>query len=631
MGSSYSIDLNGFTGRHVKVFMDGIPMEGMGSAFQLSNIPVNLAERIEIYKGVVPIELGADALGGAINIITNKRNKSYADVSYSFGSFNTHKTNINLGYSNEKGFTLQLNAFQNYSDNNYKVLVENWNPDDHTFSSDSVWVRRFHDTYRNETIALKTGFVNTKWADQLLFGLTLGQEEADVQHSNLMKIVFGAKRRKGNTVMPSLTYSKKDFLAKGLDVRATAHYNRNYNQNIDTATFEYDWYGQAFRKNAGAIGEGSNTLAEFFNKNANLSFNANYKINEQHSFAINEIWSSYRRSNADKNAILTETDIKDDRSSNYKNVLGLAYKFNYDKKWVSTAFGKHYKQDVTGPVNVGESIDWPKYEQGSNSASAFGYGLASTYFVNDMQIKLSAEQAVRMPTERELLGDQLFERANISLKPESSKNFNIGLAYQKDFNKDHAVYVDVSGIYRDVKDFIQRSITGRVGDGLSMNHGRVQNVGINFEGRYYFRKFLTAGGTFTYQSLRNKEKYETNGQQLSVVYNDRMPNQPYLYGNAEVELRLPNIGSKSDLLTFAYNMNYVHSFFLRWESLGTSSSKDQVAKQLSHDLMATYVMKNGRYNITFEARNITDQLLYDNFSLQKPGRSFGIKLRYFYM
>src|SRR5699024_2114145 len=159
VGSDYSINLNGYPGRHVKVFIDGIPMEGMGSAFQLNNIPVNLAERIEIYKGVVPIELGADALGGAINVITNKRNKSYADISYSFGSFNTHKTNVNLGYGAKNGFTVQLNAFQNYSDNNYRVLTQNWNPEDRTFSNDSVWVKRFHDGYRNETIGIKTGFV----------------------------------------------------------------------------------------------------------------------------------------------------------------------------------------------------------------------------------------------------------------------------------------------------------------------------------------------------------------------------------------------------------------------------------------------------------------------------------------
>ena len=37
-----------------------------------------MIERIEIYKGVVPITFGADALGGAINVITRKADTTTA-------------------------------------------------------------------------------------------------------------------------------------------------------------------------------------------------------------------------------------------------------------------------------------------------------------------------------------------------------------------------------------------------------------------------------------------------------------------------------------------------------------------------------------------------------------------------
>ncbi|MBX9448739.1 MAG: TonB-dependent receptor [Taibaiella sp.] len=52
--------------------------------------------------------------------------------------------------------------------------------------------------------------------------------------------------------------------------------------------------------------------------------------------------------------------------------------------------------------------------------------------------------------------------------------------------------------------------------------------------------------------------------------------------------------------------------------------------QLSHDVNLTYSLKDGRYNVALECRNITNARLYDNFSLQKPGRAFYIKLRYFF-
>src|SRR5690606_28501426 len=121
MGSRTNVTINGLSGRHVRFFIDGMPMDAMSSAFQINNLPVNLAERIEVYKGVVPVNFGSDALGGAVNIVTKKGVGTYLDASYSYGSFNTHKTFINAGHTSEKGFTAQISAFQNYSDNDYYV------------------------------------------------------------------------------------------------------------------------------------------------------------------------------------------------------------------------------------------------------------------------------------------------------------------------------------------------------------------------------------------------------------------------------------------------------------------------------------------------------------------------------
>ena len=49
VGSDMQMSLDGFTGKHVKVFIDGVPQEGVGQAFSLNNIPVGFAERIEVY------------------------------------------------------------------------------------------------------------------------------------------------------------------------------------------------------------------------------------------------------------------------------------------------------------------------------------------------------------------------------------------------------------------------------------------------------------------------------------------------------------------------------------------------------------------------------------------------------
>ena len=72
VGSDMQLYIDGFCGRHVKIFIDGIPQEGAGAAFDLNNVPINYADRIEVYKGVVPVGFGTDAIGGVINIVTNK-------------------------------------------------------------------------------------------------------------------------------------------------------------------------------------------------------------------------------------------------------------------------------------------------------------------------------------------------------------------------------------------------------------------------------------------------------------------------------------------------------------------------------------------------------------------------------
>ncbi|MDE5622782.1 MAG: carboxypeptidase-like regulatory domain-containing protein, partial [Alistipes sp.] len=98
VGSDLSLLMDGFSGKHIKIFIDGVPQEGVGDSFGLNNIPVNFAERIEVYKGVVPVGLGSDALGGAINIVTDKSRRGwYLDASSSYGSFNTHKSYVNFG------------------------------------------------------------------------------------------------------------------------------------------------------------------------------------------------------------------------------------------------------------------------------------------------------------------------------------------------------------------------------------------------------------------------------------------------------------------------------------------------------------------------------------------------------
>ena len=57
VGSDFELSVNGLSGNSVRYFIDGVPMSAKGRGISLANLPVNIIDRVEIYKGVVPSHL----------------------------------------------------------------------------------------------------------------------------------------------------------------------------------------------------------------------------------------------------------------------------------------------------------------------------------------------------------------------------------------------------------------------------------------------------------------------------------------------------------------------------------------------------------------------------------------------
>lgn len=626
VGSNMNFSLNGFTGRQVKFFLDGVPMDNFGSSFQLNNIPINLAERVEVYKGVVPIWLGSDALGGAVNIVTNTKQNSYLDASYSYGSFNTHRTAINAGYTAKNGFTAQLNVFQNFSNNNYWINVDVADVNTGEYFRNQR-LRRFHDTYHNETLIANVGVVGKKFADKLLLGITLGQNKAEIQTGARMVSVFGQWHRRGNIVMPSLKYQKKDLFVKGLNFNLSANYNLGQEQNIDTVYRRYNWF-QQFKQYEGLGSERERSLYKFRNNNGLATANLSYQIDDRHSITINNVYNTFNRKGKDE--LFPDADKYEQPRINTKNVLGLGYKFDYSDRWNTSVFVKQFSQHNKFSVSYNPSGNWGDiaYMDQKNSFSKLGYGVASTYFLyKNLQLKGSFEKSYRLPETDELFGDLLNLEGNINLKPETSNNFNLGFSYQANINKIHRFSIDANVLYRDAQGFIRPKLNANQTKQVMDNLADVTNFGVDGEVRYSFRQLVTAGVNLTYQDLRNNTKFEDGYTTESPLYRDRIPNMPFMFGNADAALFLKDFGKKGNTLTFGYNLLYVHAYYLYWPSLG--SDKLDIPRQLSHDVNIVYAMANGRYNVALECKNMLDSKLYDNFSLQKPSRGFYVKLRYF--
>ena len=631
VGSDMQLMLDGFSGKHVKVFIDGIPQEGTGSSFGLNNIPVSFAERIEVYKGVVPVGFGTDAIGGVINIVTNKQRRHwFLDASYSYGSFNTHKSNIHFGQTFKNGFTYEVNAFQNYSDNDYHVDAPILNFETGSFNEkELVNVKRFNDTYHNEAVVAKAGFVDKKWADRLMLGFIWSQMYKDIQTGVRQKTVFGEKHRFGHSLIPSMEYSKRNLLVKGLDLMLSANYNCNATTNVDTAHYKYNWLGEKYPLNT--PGEQSRQYSRADNDNWNATATLNYRMARVHMFTLNHVLSTFRRENTSLLAAEAQTDpiAKQTR----KNITGLSYRLMPSDKWNLSAFGKYYRQYVAGPM--AEDDTGSNYLRTSRTVSSWGYGAAGTYFIlSGLQAKLSYERAYRLPTIEEMFGDEDLESGQITLRPENSHNLNLNLSYSKTFGR-HSFYLEGGLVYRDTHDYIQRNVqdlSGGKENATYINYGNVLTKGYNISARYSLGQWFSLGGNFTQMDVRDNEKYQigsTGNAVENLGYRSRMPNVPYRFADFDASFYWRNLGGRGNLLTLTYDNQWTHSFSYYSEVIGSSSGYI-VPDQFAHNLMLSYSLKNGRYNFSVECRNLTDADLYDNFSLQKAGRAFYGKVRVYF-
>lgn len=633
VGSDMQMMLDGFSGKHIKVFIDGVPQEGVGSSFNLNNIPVNFAERIEVYKGVVPVGFGTDALGGVINIVTNKKRQNwFLDASYSYGSFNTHKSNVYFGQSFKNGLMYEINAFQNYSDNNYMIdadHVKQWNEDGSTVITDETFrVKRFNDTYHNEAIVAKIGIIDRKWADRLMFGITYSNMYKEIQTGVRQYTVYGEKHRKGHSLMPSLEYNKRGLFVDGLDLIVTANYNRNATINVDTASYQYNWFGDR-KPYTNGRGEQSEQYARADNDNWNTTLTANYRIGNAHVFTFNNVWNAFHRSNT---SLLTGTEIQDEYAkTTRKNIAGLSYRLMPSEKWNLSVFGKYYHQYVSGPMAT--DVNNSNFVLTERFVNTGGYGVAGTYFpLTGLQVKLSYEKAYRLPTIEEMFGDEDLESGKINLRPENSHNVNLNLSYSKNFSK-HNIYTEGGLIYRNTADYIQRNIqdlSGGKENATYINYGKVLTKGFNLSARYGYSKWFSIGGNFTRMDVRDWNKYQigsTGTSTPNLTYKARMANVPYMYADSDMNFHWHDLGKKGNLLTVTYDNQYLHSFCYNSEVIGTNSDEYTIPDQFSHNLTISYSIQNGRYNLSFECRNLTNERLYDNFSLQKAGRAFYGKIR----
>ena len=627
VGSDTNVSLDGFSGKHVKVFIDGIPQEGLGRSFGLNNIPISYAERIEVYRGVVPVDFATDAIGGVINIVTSQRTRPwYVDASYAAGSFATHRSTLSVGGRLGKAGFFGVEAFQNYSRNNYWVDTPVQDFASGTIDLDRVeHVQRFHDTYHNEAVVAKLGLQRQPWADRLQLSLRYAQYYKEIQTGVRQSIVFGERHRRGYSWSPTLEYVRRQLLDGRLDLTLMTSYTQARSTLIDTTAYKYNWRGE--RELGLGLGEqgyahnrdDERTWTASLSSQLRLKSGAALKLSHQFSHFTRETSSLLARQ-------AVGTDIPDRTA---KGVTGLSLQLRPEAWLGTTLFVKHYLQRVSGAIaTTGLQGQFVRH---SYATSTFGYGLASSAELgHGWQLKASYERAYRLPSITELFGDNDLDQGKLGLRPEYSHNLNLNASWSRRLGVLHQLLLEGGLIWRDTRDYIQRTVQNNGGGhwGASyINYGRVQTRGLNLGLHYDYSDWLSLGGNYTLMDVRDALATDPASGLPNVGYKHRMPNLPYSFGGLELSLRRKGILGEGSLLSLGYDNQYTRAFTFYSERLGVNARDFLVPDQLAHNLTMTLSLARERYALSLECRNLTDAALYDNYSLQKAGRAIYAKLR----
>ena len=81
VGSASRISVRGLEGKRMGLYIDEAAIGQLSDYLSLNDIPTDMIERIEIYKGIVPYRFGGSALGGAVNVVTKEYPPVYLDAS----------------------------------------------------------------------------------------------------------------------------------------------------------------------------------------------------------------------------------------------------------------------------------------------------------------------------------------------------------------------------------------------------------------------------------------------------------------------------------------------------------------------------------------------------------------------
>ena len=468
VGSASRVSVRGLEGKRIGFFIDGSPMNDNSDFIDINDIPVEMIDRIEIYKGVVPARFGGSSVGGAVNIVIREYPPKYLDASYSIESFNTHKLSLvtkrNIA---SKGLEFGGGGFYTYSDNNYKM--------ESPFEEGLV-IKRNHDKFKK--LAVAGSLKARKWWFDLI--------EFEPVFMHTFKEIQGIEYNieKAHTYSDAFLFAnkleKENFLVEGLDMESNLAYAYTVFHMVDTAAYRYNWDGTTYPAVSEYGGEIGKWASNARNEKHTIThkLHLNYVINNNHSVNFNSLFSyasGHPKDDLKDKVVGYKTNFK---STMMSWIAGIGYDFRTNNDiFLNSLNVKYYTYGMNTHMS---SIMSSEAEKVDMLKRDFGISNALRYrFTPDFMGKFSVGYDVRLPAESELLGDGYAVAPSGNLLPERNTSINLGFLFDRTGKSASNLQLELNTFYGYLENMIR--FTGGYLQSQYQNFGKMRTLGAEVE------------------------------------------------------------------------------------------------------------------------------------------------------
>ena len=618
LGNASRIIIQGMDGKRIGIFINGMPM-GNSDEFQLSSIPIDMVDEVEIYKGIIPAWLGGDGLGGAVNIRLKDFKKNHLEMAFEAASYNTYIGSLQLKhYLGKTSTALHAGATMNYAKNNYSFSSP--------FELGRI-IHRDHDAYTHG--GFNVGISSQQWwFDQFDLTLSADYYRKEIQ-GGLMNVQNNIQHAFTRTRSASTSLSLEKSFLKG---RLTAQFHSivgfSLVNQVDTSHYCYDFIGNRFpsgsgRGEIGAVPNDSHdrhtTVRELLNltykigNNQLVTWTTNYRYGCK--MPKDELADSYSR--------LPTSGYP---SRLHSIVSGLTHELKLYGGKFTNELGIKLFNHHSEVLPFAEAIMLQdKLKASTNHSTMAGWSEAMALHLlpnNALTLKASVQSTVRMPIAEELFGDGVLLLPSEKLRPERSFNINAGAIWLINAMRYPQVRIEINTFYMSAKDMIKLMYSS-----MNMaydNIGKVRVMGIDMEMESKLNRWLDLQGNITWQDARDMRKEAVGGGE-NFHYRYRIPNMPYLFGNVGVRLHKDGLLSKSSSSAFASTFGFTKAFSYNWEA--SKHNTMLIPARYCWDV-AVHHSFNKRCQLSFEIRNILNRENWAEFRYPMERRTFHLKMKY---